>query len=157
SGGPLINMKGEVIGVTNAKYFTAGVDENGNTLHSEGIGFALPMNNVMTIVDSLIQNGAVPRPGIGIMIGTRTPAAALQQNKPAGVYVDSVTEGGPADIAGMKVGDILKALDGVEMTQDEMIEHIRAKKIGDQITFTVLRGEETLEIVITVGDLNQMH
>lgn len=157
SGGPLINMKGEVIGVTNAKYFTAGVDENGNTLHSEGIGFALPMNNVMTIVDSLIQNGAVPRPGIGIMIGTRTPAAALQQNKPAGVYVDSVTEGGPADVAGMKVGDILKALDGVEMTQDEMIEHIRAKKIGDQITFTVLRGEETLEIVITVGDLNQMH
>lgn len=157
SGGPLLNMKGEVIGVTNAKYFTAGYDENGNTLHSEGIGFALPMKNVMTIVDALIKNGAVPRPGIGVKIATRTPERAFLENKPAGIYIDSVTKGGPADVAGLQVDDILKAVDGTEMTQDEMILYIRGKKIGEQITFTVLRGDETLEIVLTVGDLNQMH
>ena len=157
SGGPLLNMKGEVIGVTNAKYFTAGYDENGNTLHSEGIGFALPMKNVMSIVDSLIKNGAVPRPGIGVMIGTRTEERAILENKPAGVYVDSITEGGPADLAGMKVGDVIKAIDGKEMTQDEMILAIRAKHVGDQITFTVLRDGNLLDIVVTVGDLNQMN
>lgn len=157
SGGPLINMNGEVVGVTNAKYFTAGYDEYGNALNTEGIGFALPMNNVMTIVDSLIKNGQVPRPGIGIMIGTRSLENAMLENKPAGVFVDSVTKGGPADVAGIKVGDVLKALDGAELTQDEMISVIRAKKIGEQITFTVLRDGETLEIVVTVGDLNKMH
>jgi S1-C subfamily serine protease len=157
SGGPLLNMNGEVIGVTNAKYFTAGYDEYGNTLHSEGIGFALPMNNVMTIVDSLIKNGSVPRPGIGVKVGTLSPEEAALQNRTPGIYVDSVTEGGPADVAGMKAGDIILKLDGKELTQDEMISLIRTKKIGERITFTVLRGTETLEIVITVGDLNQMN
>ena len=157
SGGPLINMKGQVIGVTNAKYFTAGTDEYGNTLQTEGIGFAIPMKNVMMIVDSLIRNGTVPRPGIGIKIGTRTPERALLENKPEGVYVDSVTVGGPAEAAGMQVDDVILALDGKELTQDELIEVIRAKKIGDRITFTILRNGQTLEVVVTVGDLNQMH
>ena len=157
SGGPLINMNGEVIGITNAKYFTAGYDEYGNALNTEGIGFALPIKNVMAIVDSLIKDGAIPRPGIGIRIGTRTAEDALKDGEPEGIFVDSVTAGGPADVAGLKAGDILKALDGVEMTQDEMIEVIRTKKIGEQFTFTVLRGNETLEIVITVGDLNKLH
>lgn len=157
SGGPLINMYGEVIGVTNAKYFSAGYDEYGNELHTEGIGFALPMNKVMTIVDALIRNGSVPRPGIGVTIGVRTDAMALSENKPAGVFIDSVTPNGPADIAGLKVDDILLALDGVVMTQDEFVQTIRGKKIGDSITFTVLRDGETLEIVVTVGDLNQIH
>ncbi len=157
SGGPLINMKGEVIGVTNAKYFSAGTDEFGNTLHTEGIGFAIPIQRVMQIADSLISNGAIPRPGIGVKIATRSAENAMLLNLPEGIYIDSITEGGPADLAGLKAGDIIKALDGKEMSQDEMILFIRAKQIGDQITFTILRGTETLDIVVTVGDLNQMH
>ena len=157
SGGPLINMKGEVIGVTSAKYVTAGYDEYGNSISSEGIGFALPINNVMEIVDSMIKSGNIPRPGIGVTIATRSEEQALAQNKPAGVYVYSLTEGGPAEQAGLMLDDVIVALDGVEMTQDEFVNTIRGKKIGDQITFTVLRGGEKLEIVVTVGDLNQMH
>ena len=157
SGGPLINMRGEVIGVTNAKYFLAGMDEYGNTLHSEGIGFALPIKNVMVIVDQLIRDGAVPRPGIGVKIATRSEEAAQVEGLPAGIYVDSVTENGPADIAGIQAGDIIKALDGKEMTQDEMILVIRAKTIGESITFTVERNNQTLEIVVVVGDLNNIN
>ncbi len=157
SGGPLLNMNGEVIGVTNAKYFTAGYDENGNALHTEGIGFAIPIKNVMTVVDALIRNGAIPRPGIGIKITMRTAEDAILEQKPEGVYIASVTPGGPADEAGLKINDILLALDGVSMTTDEYVQTIRAKQLGDQITFTVLRNGETLEIVVTVGDLNQMH
>ena len=69
----------------------------------------------------------------------------------------SLTEGGPAQQAGLMVDDVITALDGVEMTQDEFVETIRSKTIGDQITFTVIRNGEILEIVVTVGDLNQMH
>lgn len=157
SGGPLINMNGEVIGVTNAKYFSAGYDDAGNELHTEGIGFAIPMNNVITIVDSIIKNGAIPRPGIGVMIGVRSEAEAAMTNLPAGVYIDSITPGGPAEAAGLQLGDVLVALDGVEMTQNEFIQAIRGRKIGEELTFTVLRDSETLEIVVTVGDLNQMN
>ncbi len=99
----------------------------------------------------------MPRPGIGVKVGTLSPEEAALQNRTPGIYVDSVTEGGPADVAGMKAGDIILKLDGKELTQDEMISLIRTKKIGERITFTVLRGTETLEIVITVGDLNQMN
>ena len=157
SGGPLINMKGEVIGVTSAKYVTAGYDENGNAISSEGIGFALPINNVMQIVDSVIKTGSIPRPGIGVTIATRSEEDAAATNQPAGVYVYSITEGGPADQAGLQVNDVILALDGEELTRDGFVEKIRSKTIGDQITFTILRNGETMEIVVTVGDLNLLH
>lgn len=156
SGGPLINMQGEVIGVTSAKYVTAGYDELGNSISSEGIGFALPIRNVMQIVDVLIKNGSVPRPGIGVTIATRSEEEAQIENKPAGIYIYSLTEGGPAQQAGLQVDDMVIALDGTEMTQDEIVEAIRSKLIGDQITFTVLRGGEELEIAVTIGDLNHI-
>lgn len=157
SGGPLINMNGEVIGVTSAKYITAGYDEYGNSISSEGIGFALPIKNVMEIADALIKTGSVPRPGIGVTIATRTEEQAKAQNKIAGVFVYSVTEGGPSQKAGLQVDDVILALDGVEMTQDEYVETIRSKTIGDQIVFKINRNGEILEIIVTVGDLNQIH
>ncbi len=157
SGGPLINMRGEVIGVTSAKYTTAGYDDLGNSISSEGIGFALPINNVMKIVDTLIGEGKVVRPGIGVTITTIDEETAQENNMEPGVYVYSVTLGGPSDAAGLKVDDRLVALDGVELDQDGFIDVIRSKTVGDTITFTVQRGTETLEIPVTVGDLNEMH
>lgn len=157
SGGPLINMRGEVIGVTSAKYTTAGFDNLGNSISSEGIGFALPINNVMEIVDSLIGEGRIVRPGIGVTITTIDEDAAQQGEIEPGVYVYDVTPGGPSDVAGLKVDDRLIALDGVELDQDGFIDAIRQKTVGDTITFTVQRGTETLEITVTVGDLNEMH
>lgn len=157
SGGPLIDMNGEVIGVTSAKYISAGYDEYGNSISSEGIGFALPIRNVMEIVDSMIKNGGIVRPGIGVTVVTRSEEEAAATNKPAGVYVYGLTEGGPAEQAGLKLDDIIVAIDGAELTQDEFVNAIRSKKVGDRITFTVLRDGEKLDIVVTVGDLNLMH
>ncbi len=155
SGGPLINMRGEVIGVTSAKYISAGVDESGQNISSEGIGFALPINNVVEIAASLIENGSTVRPGIGVTIVTYLEPTALI--KTPGVYIYSVSEGGPAETAGIKAGDRLVSMNGVEMTQDEFVEAIRATHVGDTITLTVERNGETLDINVIVGDMNQIH
>lgn len=155
SGGPLINMRGEVIGVTSAKYTSAGVDEYGQNISSEGIGFALPINNVMEIAQSIIKEGSKVRPGIGVTIVTYLEPT--ETVKTPGVYIYSLTEGGPAEAAGVKVGDRLVALNGKELTQDEFVEAIRATNVGDQIVLTVERNGSTQDITVVVGDMNQMH
>ena len=155
SGGPLINLRGEVIGVTSAKYTSAGVDEYGQNISSEGIGFALPINNVIEMVQSLIKNGSTVRPGIGVTIVTYQEAT--ESVSTPGVYIYSVTEGGPADQAGIQKGDRLAALDGKELTQDEFVAAIRAKNVGDTIVLTVDRNGEKLDISVIVGDMNQIH
>lgn len=154
SGGPLINMRGEVIGVTSAKYTSAGVDEYGQNISSEGIGFALPINNVTTIAQSIIQNGPTVRPGIGVTIVSYKEATALVPVP--GVYIYGLTEGGPAEAAGIQKGDRLVALNGVEMTQDEFVEAIRRQNVGDTIVLTVERNGVTQDINVTVGDMNLM-
>lgn len=154
SGGPLINMRGEVIGVTSAKYTSAGIDEFGQNISSEGIGFALPINNVMEIAQSLIKEGSKVRPGIGVTIVTYLePTTTI---KTPGVYIYGITEGGPADVAGVKVGDRLVALNHKELTQDEFVLVIRSKQVGDTVLLTIDRNGETLEISVVVGDMNQM-
>ena len=155
SGGPLINMRGEVIGVTSAKYTSAGLDEYGQSISSEGIGFALPINNVMEIVQSIIKEGSKVRPGIGVTIVTYLEAT--ETVKIPGVYIYSLTEGGPAEAAGVKVGDRLVALNGIELTQDEFVEAIRATCVGDQVVLTVERNGVTQDITVVIGDMNQMH
>ncbi|MBR4906105.1 MAG: trypsin-like peptidase domain-containing protein [Clostridia bacterium] len=155
SGGPLINMRGEVIGVTSAKYTSAGVDEYGQNISSEGIGFALPINNVMEIVQSIIKEGSKVRPGIGVTIVTYLEPTATV--KTPGVYIYGVTEGGPADDAGIQVGDRLVKLNGKELTQDEFVAVIRMKEVGESIVLTIERNGETQDITVVVGDMNQMH
>ena len=156
SGGPLINMRGEVIGVTSAKYTSAGVDESGQTISSEGIGFALPINNVVEMAHSLIENGSRVRPGIGVTIVSYSDPTGAADN--TGVYIRDVTAGGPADEAGLKAGDRLLKIDGVEKTTtDEFVEIIRAKAVGESVVMTVERGEEILDITVVIGDMNQIH
>ena len=154
SGGPLINMRGEVIGVTSAKYTSAGVDEYGQNISSEGIGFALPINNVMETAQSNIRDGSKVRPGIGVTIVTYLePTANIQT---PGVYIYGVTEGGPAEKAGIQVGDRLVKLDGKELTQDEFVAVIRTKEVGDSIVLTIERNGELMNVKVIVGDMNQM-
>lgn len=154
SGGPLINMRGEVVGVTSAKYTSAGVDEYGQNISSEGIGFALPINNVMEIAQSIIKEGPKVRPGIGVTIVTYNEATTTVTVP--GVYIYDVTEDGPADKAGIRKGDRLVALNGAELTQDEFVEAIRATHVGDEIVLTVERENETIDITVIIGDMNQM-
>ncbi len=154
SGGPLINMRGEVIGVTSAKYTTAGYNDLGETISSEGIGFALPINNVVEIAELLIRDGKISRPGIGVTVVSYEEGS---DRKP-GVYIYSVSEGGPAEKAGVKVGDRLVSLDGTDyQTQDDFIAAIRSKKSGDTLKLVVEREGEMVELTIVIGDLNVIH
>ncbi len=161
SGGPLITMDGFVIGMNSAKTVTAGYDATGNAIAAEGIGFAIPINQVWQIATQLITTGSIQKPGIGITIKQTVPEfrdIAKDEGEEFRPYVEAVTKDGPADLAGMKVGDVILSLDGIEMSEtNEIVAYIREQtKVGQTIVFTVEREGEQVTLTVTVGDLNKM-
>lgn len=156
SGGPLINMAGQVIGINCAKSVTAGYDSNGNAVSAEGIGFAIPIHNVVEIANVILKEGGMVRPGIGVSIRTVDEDTAAANDVPVGCRIEDLTDGAPADVAGMKVGDIITRADDVEVTiNDDVVYYVRSKNVGDVVTFTVYRDGEYLTIPVTVGDMNK--
>ncbi len=156
SGGPLINMAGQVIGMNSAKSVTAGYDSRGNAISAEGIGFALPIQNVIEIANVILQEGGMVRPGIGVQIRTVDEETAAENGVPVGCRVEELTEGAPADQAGLKVGDIItKADDVIVAVNDDVVNYIRSLKVGDAVDFVVYRDGEYLTITVTVGDMNK--
>ena len=157
SGGPLLNMAGEVIGITSAKTVTASYDEYGNAISAEGLGFAIPINDALKIVSQLITNGYVLRPGIGVTIVTWDAPSAQQYETAEGMLVYTVTKDGPADQAGLRPNDIIVEVDGMSVpTQDEFVAHVKAKTVGDALKLKVWRGGEYFETTLVIGDLNTM-
>ena len=157
SGGPLLNMAGEVIGITSAKTVTASYDEYGNAISAEGLGFAIPINDALKIVSQLITNGYVLRPGIGVTIVTWDALSAQQYETAEGMLVYTVTKDGPADQAGLRPNDIIVEVDGMSVpTQDEFVAHVKAKTVGDALKLKVWRGGEYFETTLVIGDLNTM-
>ncbi|MBQ3160420.1 MAG: trypsin-like peptidase domain-containing protein, partial [Clostridia bacterium] len=158
SGGPLINMAGQVIGMNSAKSITAGYDTQGNAISAEGIGFALPIQNVIEIANVILREGGMVRPGIGVQIRTVDEQTAAENGVPVGCRVEEVTEGAPAHMAGMKVGDIITQADDIEVrVNDDVVDYVRSKGVGDTIAFTVYRDGEYLTISVTVGDMNRFN
>ena len=156
SGGPLINMAGQVVGMNAAKSITAGYDSNGNTVSAEGIGFALPINNVIEIANVILREGGMVRPGIGVTIRAVDEETAELNQVPAGCRIEDVTAGAPADQAGLKVGDIVTEVDGfVVLENDDVVEYVRSKAVGDVVEFTVYREGEYLTIPVAIGDMNK--
>ena len=143
SGGPLVNSYGEVIGVTNAKMNSA-----------EGIGFAIPINNVKSIIEELINKGYVSgRPILGIYVVAVDATAAESFNWPTGLFVRGVTEDGPADQAGLKVEDIITHVNGQEVQNSEQLLSIRdSLSVGDEMEMTVFRDGETLTLTLILGE-----
>lgn len=143
SGGPLVNSYGEVIGVTNAKMNSA-----------EGIGFAIPINNVKSIIEELINKGYVSgRPILGIYVVAVDETAAESFNWPTGLFVRGVTEDGPADQAGLKVEDIITHVNGQEVQNSEQLLSIRdSLSVGDEMEMTVFRDGETLTLTLILGE-----
>lgn len=141
SGGPLINSFGEVIGVTNAKMTTA-----------EGLGFAIPINAVKGVIESIIQYGYVAnRPTLGVSIQTIVESSYFGAQ--AGLYVSELTPDGPAERAGMQVGDRVVSVDGIEINSSSDIISIRdSHKVGDEITIEVERDDEIIELKLVIGD-----
>ena len=157
SGGPLLNSRGEVIGINTLKLSSTGY---------EGIGFALPINGVMSLVDQICENGAVvERPAdsfvtgkaaLGITYREITKAESRQYNLPQGVLVVFISQGGAAQKSGMKSGDVIIEFDGVETTTDDkLIELIDSKKPGDVVKVKVHRDGETVEIDVTLAEATE--
>ena len=143
SGGPLINSFGEVIGVTNAKIGTG-----------EGLGFAIPISDVDEIIQSIINFGYVAnRPYLGVTVGQI--ASDDYYGAVAGVYVSEVEEGGPAQAAGLRPGDIIRSFDGVAITHSDDIIDVRDLHVpGDEVTVVVERDGREIEFNLVIGDSN---
>lgn len=137
SGGPLVNSSAQVIGVNTAVASGA-----------ENIGFALPINIIKESIQNFNKSGQFNRPYLGIAYKTLSRDLAILNNVPQGAYVQDVVEGTPAEKAGIVRGDIIMEIDGkkIEGESNEVASIIAGKKIGDTITLSVWRDEETLEI-----------
>ena len=143
SGGALVNNRGEVIGINSVKISSDGV---------EGLGFAIPIDDVKEIIEDLVKDGYVHgRPAIGVSIVEISPQIAYYYNLPVnyGLFVNDVIEGGSADIAGIETGDIIIAFNGEKVTSSaEFIAKRNTFKAGDTITLTINRegNEKTLSL-----------
>ena len=145
SGGALINAYGQVIGITTAK--STGYDV-------EGLGFAIPMNEAVPIIESIIKNGYVTgRPLVGIQGIDVTEQIAAANDLPIGVYVDSVVSGGAADVAGIKKGDVIIECNGEKITSVDEINQIRDKhKVGDTLKFTISRNGSKMKVNVVLQE-----
>ena len=147
SGGALFNMYGEVVGITNAKFSSS---SSGASI--DNIGFAIPIDSVRGIIESIIEKGYVSKPYIGVTI-----APVSEESKsyglPAGVAVQSVVDGSPAAEAGLQVYDIITAVNGTPVAvNSDLTEVVSSSLPGDVLEFEVYRQGETLKISVTVGE-----
>ncbi len=154
SGGPIFDMNGNVVGITTAKYSSSALTSSASI---EGIGFCIPINDAMSIVDDLLQYGYVKgRVSMGIMCQAISSTVTQYYNLPAGIYVASVEEDSAADNAGIQESDIICAIDGVEVTSvTELKVKLKEYKPGDTATLTIYRNEthETEDVSITFDEM----
>ena len=156
SGGPLINMYGQVVGMNTAKSITAGYDSRGNTISAEGIGFALPIQNVIEVANIILRDGGMIRPGIGVQIRAIDEETAAENNVPIGCRIEELTAGAPAEQAGLKVGDIITKADDILVNiNDDIVNYVRSLNVGDLIEFTVYREGEYITVTVRIGDMNK--
>ncbi len=151
SGGPLLNLQGEVIGL--------------NTAVAEGaqsIGFAIPINRIKRSVESVKSTGKIIYPFIGVRYTIITPELKTKNNLPIdyGALVgkgaqgeSAVTEGSPAQKAGIKEGDIILEFGGVKINQDNpLAKLIQARHVGDTVTLKILRDGKEMTIIVTLEE-----
>jgi S1-C subfamily serine protease len=163
SGGPLLNLDGQVVGIN----YAVQVDTQSGA--SSGIGYAISINTVKRVVPELIQTGKFAYPYLGISTQDNLPLDvinALGLKSTTGIYVSDVVASGPADKAGLRAGtvatsfpqfksggDLIVAVDGQPVLLfDEMMSYlVLHKSPGDTITLSVLRGEQKVDVTLTLG------
>lgn len=135
SGGALLNAQGELVGIPTLK-MTASY-----TTIYEGLGFCIPINTAKDIIDQLIENGEVVRPRLGVTVVAQDgPDEPMRNYPPAGVRIENVEEGSPADEAGLQAYDIITEINGVRVyTNDELIGQIDQYAAGDTVELTICR------------------
>lgn len=133
SGGPLLNSSGEVIGVNTAVSSSA-----------QNIGFALPINIVKEAMNTFNRTGGFNRPYLGVAYRSIGPEDAQRNNVPQGVFVQEVVPGSPAEVAGIRAGDIITRFDGKALNGESntLANLIAQKKIGDSVVISIWRQDE---------------
>ena len=147
SGGALFNLYGEVIGITNAKYSSSG---SGASI--DNIGFAIPINSVMNIVESIIEKGYIAKPYIGVSV-TSVSSETQSYGLPKGAAVKAISEDSPAEKAGLQINDIITEANGTTIeSSDDLVRLVGDLYNGAELKLTVYRQGETLELTVTVGE-----
>jgi len=137
SGGPLVNMSGEVIGITSVKMAAVGI---------EGMGYAISINSAKSIIETLIHQGYVTHPWLGVALYTVDSfvAAANKLSVNEGALIIEVVSGSPADAAGLREGDVIIRFQGKEIANtNDLIQAIRDCQIGQRVKITFVRDEDT--------------
>ena len=148
SGGALFNLYGEVIGITNAKYSSS----SSSSASIDNIGFAIPINHVLSIVKSIIEKGYISKPYVGVSVSDVNQQTQLY-GIPAGAAVQAVSDGSPAAEAGLQAGDVITRVNSTEITgSSDLVSLVSEAAIGDMLTMTVYRQGSTMELTVTVGE-----
>jgi serine protease Do len=150
SGGPLLNLAGQVIGIN-----TLVVRSTGTGAVAEGLGFAIPVNTARTISEQIIQKGYVSRPYLGIQWQAITPRIAAFYNLPVqwGVYISDVSANSPAAKANIQTGDIITKVGNITLDEtNSYINTLFQYNPGDQVTIELVRNNKTLQVQVTLGE-----
>lgn len=159
SGGPLINLAGQIIGINSMKLSSS---SSGTAV--EGIGFAIPSDQVVNIVNKLVKYGKVTRPALGISMINLSQVPADEQKSTlkvptdvsGGVVVYKVNDGSPADKASLKKYDVIVGIDGKNVsTQADLREKLYTHKVGDKVKLTYYRGSEKKTVTIKLNQTLQ--
>ncbi len=147
SGGPLVNSAGEVIGINTGKY---------NSSMTEGMGYAIPSDTVLPIAEDLLTDGSSPSPHIGIVGTSITKDDASLYKLPIGTLIIEVTEGGPADKAGIQAGDIITQFNGKSvMDMETLVSLVEKSEVGTSVPVHIIRnGETPIDVTLVIGDKN---
>lgn len=148
SGGALVGTEGEVIGINTVKLVDSKI---------EGMGFAIPINDVKPIIEEIITNGRVKRPSLGITGTSMAESLGQTYEIPVGVYVVSVVSGSSADLAGIKEKDIILEFDGKKITTiEELKTMLQTKQIGDVVKVRIVRSGEKKELTVQLKEAAQV-
>ena len=149
SGGALFNSRGEVVGITNAKYSSSNFTSEAEI---DNICFAIPINSVKTIVSGIVKDGHYDKPYIGVTVTPLSAETAGIIGIDAGAVVQAVVEGGAADRAGIKVNDVIVEVDGKAIQDsDALVEVIAATQPGDVLNFRIYRQGKQIALDVEVG------
>lgn len=148
SGGPAYNDQGQVIGIVSAKASSSGV---------EGLGFAIPVNDAVSIANELIENGVVTnKVELGVSTQTIPSNVAKYYNMVEGAYLVTVEDGSCAQQAGLQIGDIITAIEGKAVTSSDALRAaLRGYNPGDAVEITFYRAGETQTVTVTLDAMSQ--
>ena len=148
SGGPLFDERGRVVGIVTAKYTNAS-----STVSAEGLGFAIPIDDVKAVLSDLIEYGYVTgKPQLGVSVSS-VSGVMRRYGIPAGAAVEEVVSGSCAQKAGIQVGDIITSFDGKTIgSGDELITAMKSKRAGDTVEIVLYRQGESVTVSVTLDE-----